>query len=349
MPNTNPFFSTTTGYSGEVNLLDDLVREQIKMYGVDIMYMPRTLVNLDTLLHESSKSAFELAMPMPMYIKSFDGYDNGMELLTKFGVRSSDQITLVMSRSEFGVHYAPFIEAQYNQQNGGEGLIDELKGQTTLRPKEGDLIYFPFDDSVFEIKYTQFEAPFFQFGEGYVFEITVERFEFSGETFSTGIDDIDDIVTTANIFRLDFDLQAGGTSTFEQFETVTIYDVSHLETPTTDTPDPVDPFQFYQSAGFLEDVNTVTAKVAEWDITTRKLSLVEISDNDPDQRDSTDESIDVTRFEQALIVGGTSGASWLTEGMDVAPMAFDDTREIQDEFDTIKVIDPADVNPFGFY
>ena len=78
MTNTNPFFSTTTGYSGEVNLLDDLVREQIKMYGVDIMYMPRTLVNLDTLLHESSKSAFELAMPMPMYIKSFDGYDNGM-------------------------------------------------------------------------------------------------------------------------------------------------------------------------------------------------------------------------------------------------------------------------------
>ena len=93
----------------------------------------------------------------------------------------------------------------------------------------------------------------------------------------------------------------------------------------------------------------MTAKVAEWDITTRKLSLVEISDNDPDQRDSSDESIDVTRFEQALVVGNTSGASWLTEGMDVAPMAFDDTREIQNEFDTIKVIDPADTNPFGFY
>ena len=82
MPHTSPFFSTTTGYSGEVNLVDDLVREQIKIYGLDMLYMPRYMLNLDTLLHESTKSAFELAMPMPLYIKSFDGYDNSMEMLT---------------------------------------------------------------------------------------------------------------------------------------------------------------------------------------------------------------------------------------------------------------------------
>ena len=80
MPYTSPFFSNVTGYSAEQGLVDDLVREQIKIYGMDVMYMPRRNLNLDKLLHESSKSAFELAMPMPMYLKSFSGYQNGMEL-----------------------------------------------------------------------------------------------------------------------------------------------------------------------------------------------------------------------------------------------------------------------------
>jgi len=82
MPHTSPFFSNTTGYSGENTLIDDLVREQIKIYGVDLIFMPRKLVNLDQILHESSKSAFEFGLPIPTYIKTFDGFDNGNELLT---------------------------------------------------------------------------------------------------------------------------------------------------------------------------------------------------------------------------------------------------------------------------
>ena len=92
MPYTNPFFSSTTGYTGEVALFDDLVREQIKMYGIDLLYMPRKMLNLDRLLHEATKNVFELAMPMPVYIKTYDGYDNGLEMLSKFGVRSSDEL-----------------------------------------------------------------------------------------------------------------------------------------------------------------------------------------------------------------------------------------------------------------
>ncbi len=110
MPHTNTYFSTTSGYSGEQNLVDDLVREQIKIYGLDMLYMPRYMVNLDRLLHEATKSVFELAMPMPLFIKSFDGYDNSMEMLTKFGVRSSDELTLIMSRSEWLAYYAPFVK-----------------------------------------------------------------------------------------------------------------------------------------------------------------------------------------------------------------------------------------------
>jgi len=110
MPYTSPFFSSTTGYSPEVKLIDDLVVEQISMFGIDVMFLPRKHLNLDRLLHESSKSAFEVAMPLPAYIKSFDGYDNGMELLTKFGVRNSDELTFIISRSQFTTYYSPYLK-----------------------------------------------------------------------------------------------------------------------------------------------------------------------------------------------------------------------------------------------
>ena len=79
MPTTSPFFSNTTGYSGEQSLIDDLVIEQIALTGIDVYYMPRKHLNLDKLLHESPKNAFEVAMSIPMYIKSFSGYNNSME------------------------------------------------------------------------------------------------------------------------------------------------------------------------------------------------------------------------------------------------------------------------------
>ena len=144
MPYTSPFFSNTTGYSGEQSLLDDLVREQIKIYGLDIHYMPRKHLNLDKLLHEGSEVAFEYALPIPMYLKSFSGYQNGLEMLTKFGVRNSDEVTLVMSRSEFVAHYSPFLESYYSEiEDDGDGNLDKNIGHTSARPKEGDLNLLP--------------------------------------------------------------------------------------------------------------------------------------------------------------------------------------------------------------
>jgi len=232
MPHTSPFFSNTTGYSGEVSLLDDLVREQIKMFGVDILYMPRKMINLDRLLHESSKNVFELALPIPMYIKTFDGYDNGLEVLSKFGVRSSDEITLQMSRSEFTTHYSPFLKSYYNSNAGRDETeqLDSLAGETDSRPKEGDLIYFPFDDGIFEIKYVMFDQPFFQLGRGYVFEIQCEKFEYSGETFSTGYDEVDDTTIEPDYYRMEFDLRVDTrNSTFLKKERVKIYPLADCD------------------------------------------------------------------------------------------------------------------------
>ena len=346
MPHTSSFFSQTTGYSGEQGLINDLVIEQIAIYGMDILYMPRKNINLDKILHESSKSAFEAALPIPMYLKSFDGYDQSMELLTKFGVRGSDQITLQMSRSQFTASYSPFIRSLYEAQNGGEPM-DHLEGQTDARPKEGDLLYFPFDDSIFEIKYVEFDQPFFQLGRGYVFEINCERFEYSGESFETGYEDIDDTRAAMDYFKIDFTLAAGGTGTFEKREKVTIYNVSGIETPTTTVPDPIDPFSFYSDAGYLDDVATVTGTVMNWNLPELSLKVGDITNLDPDQEDeNADET--VNKFAASLIVGEKSGASWLTTAADDARIAFTDNTELQREFDQIKIVDPADDNPFGF-
>lgn len=344
-PYTNPYFSTTTGYSGEQQLLDDLTIEQISMFGLDIYFMPRKILNMDQLFNEGSKSAFERAFPLPMYIKTFDGYDNGMELLTKFGVRSADQITLQMSRSQFQASVSPFLKDFYED---GDNTIDPKSGETAVRPKEGDLIYFPFDDGIFEIKYVQFDVPFFQFGKGYIFEIQCEKFEYSGETFSTGIVDIDDTPVETEFYRTEFTLDAGGVSTFTVREKVTIYNVSNVETPTTDIPGTIDPFRLYDEEGILEDVPTVTATVAAWNKPGRKLVVMDLSNLDPDQQNTTTKDITENKFDRVLIVGNDSGARWLSSKADDKDQYTTDNNILQNEFDKIKIIDPFDTNPFGF-
>lgn len=345
MPYTNPFFSTTTGYSGEQQLLDDLTIEQIAIYGLDIYFMPRKILNMDKLFNEGSKAAFERAFPLPMYIKTFDGYDNGMELLTKFGVRSADQLTLQMSRSQFEASVSPFLKDFYEE---GDNTIDPNSGETAVRPKEGDLIYFPFDDGIFEIKYVQFDVPFFQFGKGYIFEIQCEKFEYSGETFTTGLVDIDDTPAGTDFYKTEFDLDAGGISTFTLRETVTIYDVSNVDTPTTDVPDPIDPFRIYDNEGILEDVPTVTATVQAWNAPGRKLVVMNMSDLDPDQKNGTTDDITENKFDRVLIVGNDSGARWLSSNAEMRDEYTIDNNIIQEDFDKIKIVDVADTNPFGF-
>ena len=229
-PYTNSFFSNTTGFSGETLLLDDLCREQIKMFGIDLLYMPRHLMNYDKLLHESSKSAFEFAMPIPMYIKSFSGFQNGMELLTKFGVRDSSELTLAMSKSEWNAYYGPFVKSYYNSKAGRDlnAIPDHLEGETAQRPKEGDVIYFPYDDSLFEVKYVNFDEPFYQLGKGYVYELQVEKFEFSGEHFSTDYVKPDEVQTLTDYYQLKFDTIPNGVNSFEFNEQITIYDITTI-------------------------------------------------------------------------------------------------------------------------
>ena len=366
MPSTNPYFSSTTGYSGENELIDNLVIEQIGMFGLDLLYMPRENENLDSLLHESTKSDFNLALSIPMYLKSFDGYDNSMEMLTKFGVRSADELTLVMSRSQWDAFYAPYVKSLYNAQSGrpADAPNNPLEGQTARRPKEGDVIYFPYDGGMFEVKYVQFDTPFYQIGKGYVFELQCEKFEYSGEYFNTGISEIDSIVDRATLPNLELQMIEGGVSTFDFNETVKIYNLTDVDISTLAAqdgsylltedlkfidPDNIDFFQMYNDAGFMRQVLTVQGKVSAWNRVDRKLSITQLTDLNPLQGNPTTGNLDINTFSTVLVIGETTGAAWTSIGAQQHPKPFNDAADIQEEFNEIKIFDPADASPFGFY
>ena len=341
MPTTNPFFDTTTGYSGEQQLVDDLVIEQIGMFGLDLLYMPRENVNLDRLLHESTKIVFSTALSIPMYIKSFDGYDNSIEMLSKFGVRSSDELTLIMSRSQWTTYYAPYVKSLYNEQSDRPELSvnNPLIGQTARRPKEGDLIFFPYDDGIFEVKYVQFDQPFFQLGKGYIFELQCEKFEYSGEDFQTGYPRIDQAGGRSEFPNLEFIFASGGEGSFDFQERVRIFDVSELEE-----------FQLYDDAGLIKRVPYVEATVSRWEQPLRRLSVENVSDLDPLQLNPETGNVDINKFDKAVVTGLTSGARWTSVEAIQRPKAFDDADYIQEQFNRIKIYDPTDAPvDFGFY
>ena len=362
MAGTNTYFNSVyPGQSSEQGLLDDLVKEQIEIFGADFLYMPRTMMNLDRLLHESSKNAFEFAMPIPAYVKTFQGYQNGMEMLTKFGVRASDEVTLVISRSVWNTQYAPFVKSYYNAK-AGRPTSDDLKnleGETS-RPKEGDLIYFPFDDGIFEIKYVMFDQPFFQLGRGYVYELMCEKFEFSGESFETGYEEIDQAKTQPDYYRMEFTLEGDGTGAFLSDERVKITDFTNLIDLTTENFDGLETeqrdqlvvdevFKLYKDEGYLESVEQVFATVTDFNLPGRKLVVNDLTNLDPDQVDKSDYLVDINKFDTVVIEGLESGAVWVSIKAEEHETAFNDNKIIQDEFDDIKIIDdPWDENPFGF-
>jgi len=175
----NPFF--LHGSSGEQNLVQDLVNEHLKMFGVEIYYIPRVYVNEKTIMEEVSRSEFTSAVPLEAYIDTYEGFSGAGTLLSKFGVQEVDDLTLIISKER----YETVVESQI-------ALIDKTK--LTSRPKEGDLIYFPLGDRLFEIKYVEHEKPFWQLQKNYVYELRCELFAYNDETIDTGVGEIDDNV-----------------------------------------------------------------------------------------------------------------------------------------------------------
>ena len=173
----NPFFQQ--GSKSEQSLVQSLINEQLKIYGVDVHYMPRKYVSSDSILREVSASSFEDAYPIEAYIDNFDGYGDNPTLLSKFGIEQTNEVTLIISKERFETYISPLMKNESN-----------IKLST--RPKEGDLIYFPLGDRLFEIKYVEHEKPFYQLKNTYVYELRCELFRYEDEVIDTGVDEIDD-------------------------------------------------------------------------------------------------------------------------------------------------------------
>ena len=172
----NPFF--TQGTTGEQNLVQDLINEQLRMYGVDIFYLPRKYLTENTVIREVLQSKFDLALPLEAYVDNYDQYSGAGNILSKFGIESKDEVRLIISRERFENYITPLIEDQSN-----------IKLST--RPKGGDLIWFPLDDRIYEIKDIEYAKPYYQLQNLYVYELYCELFRLEDEVIATGIDDID--------------------------------------------------------------------------------------------------------------------------------------------------------------
>lgn len=173
----NPFF--LQGSIGEQNLVQDLINEQLRIYGVEVYYLPREYITEKTVIREVIESQFTKAYPIEAYVDTYEGYGGQGTILSKFGIQELDDLTLIISRERFETYITPFVAATQNT-------------KLASRPKEGDLIYFPLGDRLFEIKYVEHEKPFYQLQKNYVYELRCELFRYGDEIIDTGIIDVDD-------------------------------------------------------------------------------------------------------------------------------------------------------------
>jgi hypothetical protein len=172
MTTTNVYFSH--GTRNEQYLVEDLIIESLRMYGNEVMYIPRTLVSKDEILGEDRLSQFKTAFPIEMYFENVDSFSGQGAFIQKFGLMMEQSATLVVARRRW------------------EQFVGRY-GVTTLpnRPNEGDLIYFPLTKGLFEIKFVTHQDPFYQLGKLYVYKLQVELFQYASERIDTGIAEVD--------------------------------------------------------------------------------------------------------------------------------------------------------------
>ena len=172
----NPFF--LQGSQGEQRLVQNLINEQLKIYGVEVTYIPRKFVRKQTIIKEVQSSAFDDNFLLEAYLNTYEGYSGQGDIMTKFGVSLRDEVTLTISRERFEDFISPFLEADEDY-------------ELASRRREGDIIFIPLGERLFEVKFVEHEEPFYQLGKNYVYQLKCELFEYEDEVIDTGIDAID--------------------------------------------------------------------------------------------------------------------------------------------------------------
>ena len=200
---TNHYFNHYGTNTAEQRLLENLIIESIKVYGIDLNYMPRTLVNEDKLFGDDRSSQFKDSRTVEMYIKNVDGFEGEGTFVSNFGLEVRDQITLTVSKRRW------------------EELNFEGSGRDK-EPKAGDLIYFPLTDGLFTVLGVTDTNTFFQTGALQTFDLTCELFTYGDEKIDTGIEEIEDIEREQSFVRtFEVASRTAVSGTFQVGETVT--------------------------------------------------------------------------------------------------------------------------------
>jgi hypothetical protein len=186
---TNPYFKY--GVRSEQNMFEDITIEALQMYGQDVYYLPREIVNKDTVFLDDVPSRFSSSYKVEMYIENAEGFGGEGDLFTKFGVELRDQATFVVARKRW------------------QQLIGSRLTEKNFRPREGDLIYLPLSQSIFQIERVETETPFYQLEQLPTFRMTCELFEYSDEDFDTNITGID-VVEAESAFQYKLTLDSAG-------------------------------------------------------------------------------------------------------------------------------------------
>ena len=174
----NPFF--LQGSPNEQFLIQDLINEHLKTYGIEIYYIPRKVLGQDNIIREIEASKFDDNFVIEAYLENFEGYAPGSDIMTKFGINLQNEVTLTLSKERFEEFIQPFL---------GEYDDDEIL--LTTRPKEGDLVYFPLGQRIFEVKRVEHEQPFYQLGTNYTYKLECELFQYENEDIDTSVEFID--------------------------------------------------------------------------------------------------------------------------------------------------------------
>ena len=356
----NTYFSQ--GTKSEQSLYEDIVIEGLKIYGHDAYYIPRKIVNEDSIFNEDQLSSFGSSYMVEAYVANVDGYEGEGDLLSKFGLEIKDQVTLVIANRRW--------EQLVGRHVASDTTLDRA---VTRRPMEGDLIYLPFAKGLFEISFVEQEDPFYQLQNLPTFQLKLELFQYGGEDIDTGVDVIDTYETQfAQKITLDM---ASGANGYNGLSTG-LYASSNNIDGGASSPEAFGGFinppsgaissyqvgeEIYQHIAGKggSGLRVISGEVASWDADTQKLEVYGSTgfENSPEVTwtAGSQHAIDAgvsTSF--AWVRGRTSAASWYIKSLgslsdNLADMEETDPSSDNSEFETIgnNFIDFSISNPFG--
>lgn len=363
---TSPYFPTYyAGHSGEQGLVQDLVDEQIKLFGTDIYYIPK-IVLADSTLDEVRYTKYQEQFQVEMLLQNVMGFGDNAEFISKFGLRITDEIIFRVSTRRWDEEVA---------EHSPTLTVDS-------RPNEGDLLYFPLTQDIYEIKFVGKEEPFYQFGKIQFYAITAEIYEVGQDDFDTGVAEIDaveqlfdnaiklvmdpggsgDFTVGEEVVGDEFLAKATSAITGDAVSGATISDggahykvatppsvtitggggTGATATATVSASGIVNAITITAGGSGYTSAPTVTidyspkdnrAEVKSWDAATRSLQVI--------NRTGTFTTAEV-------ITGLTSGAKWSPETFDTlnnVNSSYDQNREIENDADNI--VDWTEGNPFG--